>query len=172
MLFRSPALSDTGVQGGSDVLDSGGGINLPLPTAPCAMAVKKPRKPRTPKASAPPDQSKASFLCSVVEIESEETIVGQNTISNFWLLLCCCSNHFKHISCLSGSPDAKKKRRRSTPKVPKEENVEWKKTNEEKSPSETKKRKTSKEATELALVSDGSLPDGAPLLLADRKSVV
>ncbi|XP_036446967.1 bromodomain adjacent to zinc finger domain protein 2A isoform X3 [Colossoma macropomum] len=123
-----PALSDTRVQGGSDVIDLGGGTNLPLSAAPCAMAVKKPRKPKTPKASAPPDQS---------------------------------------------SPDAKKKRRRSTPKVPKEENVEWKKTNEEKSPSETKKRKTSKEATELALVSDGPLSDGAPpLLLAVSGSII
>uniref|UniRef100_A0A3B4DMB2 Bromodomain adjacent to zinc finger domain, 2A n=1 Tax=Pygocentrus nattereri TaxID=42514 RepID=A0A3B4DMB2_PYGNA len=109
-----PTLSDTGVQGGNDVLDLGGGTNLPLSTAPRATAVKKPRKPKTPKASAPPDQSK---------------------------------------------------RQRPALKVPKEENVEWKKTNEEKSLSETKKRKISKEATELSLVSDGPLPDGAPPLL-------
>ncbi|KAL7864396.1 hypothetical protein AOLI_G00158160 [Acnodon oligacanthus] len=112
-----PTLSDTGVQGGSDVLDSRGGTD-PLSTAPCTMAVKKPRKPKTPKASAPPDQS---------------------------------------------SPDAKKKRRRPTLKVPKEENVEWKKTYEEKSPSETKKRK----------ISDGPLSDGAPpLLLAVSGSII
>ncbi|XP_037396950.1 bromodomain adjacent to zinc finger domain protein 2A isoform X3 [Pygocentrus nattereri] len=122
-----PTLSDTGVQGGNDVLDLGGGTNLPLSTAPRATAVKKPRKPKTPKASAPPDQS---------------------------------------------SPDAKKKRQRPALKVPKEENVEWKKTNEEKSLSETKKRKISKEATELSLVSDGPLPDGAPpLLLAVSGSI-
>ncbi|XP_072552227.1 bromodomain adjacent to zinc finger domain protein 2A isoform X2 [Salminus brasiliensis] len=112
-------LSETGAQEGCGVPLPDNGTDHPLSAPSSAKPMKKPRKPRTPKASAFFDQS---------------------------------------------SPDAKKKRRKSTPKVSNEENKEWKKGNEEKSPPEAKKRKTSKEASEPAHVSDGAaLPAGALL---------
>ncbi|XP_066526414.1 bromodomain adjacent to zinc finger domain protein 2A isoform X2 [Hoplias malabaricus] len=69
-------------------------------------------------------------------------------------------------------PEAKKKRRRSAPKSLKGGGVEQK-TNEEKTPPLTKKRKTFKEATELAPVFDGVLPAGMPqMLLAESESIM
>lgn len=113
-----PTPSDTGAQAGVGVPDPENATTLPPFTA---KALKKPRKPRTPKATASPDK---------------------------------------------GSPDVKKKRRRSTPKVPKEGKLERKKKNGEKSPPQAKRRKTSKSVSEPAPVPDGaSLPaDEASLL--------
>uniref|UniRef100_A0A8B9H276 Bromodomain adjacent to zinc finger domain, 2A n=1 Tax=Astyanax mexicanus TaxID=7994 RepID=A0A8B9H276_ASTMX len=113
----APTLLDPGAQAGVGVPDSENGTTLPLFTASCAKALKKPRKPRTPKASASPDKT--------------------------------------------GSPDVKKKRRKSTPKVSKEEKMEWKKKNGEKPPPQPRKRKSSKAVSEPALVADGAaIPAG------------
>ncbi|XP_076839802.1 bromodomain adjacent to zinc finger domain protein 2A isoform X2 [Brachyhypopomus gauderio] len=64
---------------------------------------------------------------------------------------------------VQGAPDVKKKRKTSTPKVPKEEKGKRKKKTEEKPPSATRKRKTSKQITEVPVVSTSPLlPAGAP----------
>ncbi|KAI4896516.1 hypothetical protein NFI96_029530 [Prochilodus magdalenae] len=78
-----PALSITGVQRGSGVLGSDEGTNLPLSTGPGAMTMKKPRKPKALKTSAPPDQTepeaKKKRRKSVPKLQEEENVVWKKT---------------------------------------------------------------------------------------------